>query len=405
MRGLSESTACLITGLIIVIDILAYFAMIKNLSLFKKHSNRNRFTFIYFLLFAVYIGLWFFTMARPSAIRNAQNYGLFYVVTAYTTLNLFSKSLVCIGFLIAQLLLKFRQKYASKVIINVSFILSAGLALTIIYGIFIGKRTITTEKVDISFENLPTQLDGTTIIHISDFHLGSFNSTATLNRCAKIINNLNADILVFTGDMVNNFASEMNGLEEPLKHMNAKHGKYAIYGNHDYGDYSNWNTLKDRKQNFIQIGNNIVNAGFTLLDNDNVKIQIKDTCLYLIGVQNWGNEPFPKYADFTKASGNISPTNAFKILLTHDPAHWEHEIVSHTNVSLTLSGHTHGGQLGISFAGITLSPMYFIEHLWNGLYEAGEQKLYVNRGFGCVGFPGRINMPPEITLITLRKKK
>ncbi|MFV0366259.1 MAG: metallophosphoesterase [Mangrovibacterium sp.] len=282
-------------------------------------------------------------------------------------------------------------------------ILSIGLMLSVGYGIFISKRSITIEHLNISFKSLPKQLDGLTLMHISDFHLGSFKNDATLRKCARKMNELKPDIILFTGDMVNNFSEEIIGKELALKEMDAKYGKYAIYGNHDYGDYSNWDSPAEKMKNFEQVTKHITDADFIMLDNANVKLQVNDTCLYIIGVQNWGYAPFPQYADLEKATRNI-PEQSFKILLTHDPAHWEVEVTKNTTIPLTLSGHTHAGQLGIKISGIAFSPMYFIEHLWNGLYSSGEQKLYVNRGLGCVGFPGRIEMTPEITLITLKKE-
>lgn len=403
MRGLSGSMPYIITGIVVIVEILAYYGMVNAFDSLKNKTRRGKFTLIYVLFSVLFLSLWAYTMARPSAIRDTHNYDLFYFIIGYTVFNFFPKTIISLGFMLHQLLLFFKQRLASKICLAMSLILSLSMSLSIIYGIFIGKRAISTEKVELCFKNLPSSLDGTTLAVISDLHLGSFNNSTTLNKCADIINNLDADLLLFTGDMVNNFEQEMHGFVPALQRMTAKHGKYAIYGNHDYGDYSNWNMPSDKQFNFSELSEHIAQSGFTLLNNEHVKIPLADTCVYLIGVQNWGLPPFPQYADLDQARAGIPP-HAFQILLTHDPSHWEQEVVPHTDISLSLSGHTHGGQFGVKFAGITFSPIYIRERLWGGLYQSDEQKLYVNRGFGAVGFPGRIDMNPEITLITLKSQ-
>jgi len=196
----------------------------------------------------------------------------------------------------------------------------------------------------------------------------------------------------------------LNGFEPYLSQLSAKYGKYAIQGNHDYGDYYEWTDSVSKRNNLNQIERGLTNSGFKLLLNQWDKIIVKDTSFALIGVENWGHRPFPQYANLDIAMKDI-PANAFKILMTHDPAHWDAIVVPQTDIPLSLSGHTHGGQFGVKIAGIQFSPMYFIQKKWGGLYKSDNQYLYVNRGLGTIGFSGRIEMNPEITLLTLYRTK
>jgi len=295
---------------------------------------------------------------------------------------------------------KLRKNNISKIISLSGVILGSGLFLVLIYGLTIGRKIIHTEKVKIEIPSLPPELSGLKIIQISDLHLGSFRKPVFLNRIAEKINSLNPDLLFFTGDAVNNFAHEMDGFEDPLKKMKAKYGKFAILGNHDYGDYSKWESAVQKQDNQLRIDQKIEDAGFILLRNNSERIAYSDTSFYIVGVENWGNPPFPQYADMGKAIQNI-PDGAFKILLSHDPNYWKNKVVFDTDIPLTFSGHTHGGQFSFKLAGISFSPVYFIQKRWKGLYRENNQYLYVNTGIGCAGFLGRIDMNPEITVITL----
>jgi predicted MPP superfamily phosphohydrolase len=275
------------------------------------------------------------------------------------------------------------------------------MLLSIAYGISIGKHTLQINTVEIRMDDLPAELDKLKLVQISDIHLGSFQNDAFMEKAASAVNKLSPDLLLFTGDMVNNYYQEMLGFEGALLKMKAKYGKFAIWGNHDYGDYSNWKSEQDKAENHQMVADKIRAAGFDLLQNQAARVVIKDTSVYIVGVENWGHKPFPQYADLGLAMKNV-PNDAFSILLSHDPAHWEDEIRNKTTIPLTLSGHTHGGQFGFKLGGITFSPMYLIQPLWAGLYKENNQYLYVNQGLGCVGFPGRIDMNPEITVLTLR---
>jgi len=316
-------------------------------------------------------------------------------------MNIFPKLILSVFYLIS-LPFKLRKNNISKIISLSGIILGFGIFLVLIYGLTIGRKIIHTEKVNIEIPSLPYELSGIRIIQVSDFHLGSFQQPGFMNRMAKKINSLNPDLLFFTGDVVNNFSAEMDGFEAPLKKMKARYGKFAILGNHDYGDYSEWESPEKKKQNQLSIDKKTEDAGFILLRNSAEKIAYRDTSFFIVGTENWGNPPFPQYANMGKAMQNI-PDNAFKILLSHDPQYWASKVVPETDIPLTLSGHTHGGQFSFKLAGISFSPIYLVQKRWKGLYREDNQYLYVNTGIGCAGFLGRIDMNPEISVITLTK--
>ncbi|MFO7863961.1 MAG: metallophosphoesterase, partial [Salinivirgaceae bacterium] len=223
------------------------------------------------------------------------------------------------------------------------------------------------------------------------------------NRMVSKVNALEPDLVVFTGDLVNNFASELVGWKPILDKIKGKDGVYAILGNHDYGDYVKWRTPKDKEQNFAEIVSFFDKVGWKLMRNERKMLVKNSDTLMLAGVENWGHPPFPQYGDL-----NMSVPLTTKhpvLLLSHDPSHWESEIIDHqANIFLTLSGHTHGFQFGIRSSWLNLSPVSMKYEKWGGLYEQENRLLYINVGAGTIGFPGRIGMRPEITLLTLHSK-
>ncbi|MDO1513895.1 metallophosphoesterase [Maribacter confluentis] len=294
---------------------------------------------------------------------------------------------------------------ASLIVIPVIGLLSGFLPFFIIlYAIFSAVYRFKVHHINLKLETLPQQFNGIRIVHISDLHLGSFNyKYHILERAIKKINELNPDLIVFTGDLVNNFSWELRGWHTVLKKLKAKDGKFAVLGNHDYGDYSQWATPEEKRRNFNEIQEFYIKTDFTLLRNEAKLLEKANTSLAIIGVENWGNPEFKKYGDLQKAMKNVDGAN-FKILLSHDPTHWSEEVAHHTSIDLTLSGHTHGMQAGINFRTKKWSPIKYKYKHWAGLYKENNQYLYVTRGLGWMGFPGRLGMRPEITLIELYKK-
>jgi len=274
----------------------------------------------------------------------------------------------------------------------------------ILYSVFRSLYRFKVHRIKINFTELPSNFEGLRVVHISDLHLGSFKSRHhILDRAVKIINHLEPDFIFFTGDLVNNNAWELKGWQTVLKKMVAKMGKYAVLGNHDYGDYSEWKSEKVKQSNFESIKYFFGKIDFKLLLNEAVSIEKNSQKMAIVGVENWGNPPFKQYGDLKKALKSVE-TVPFKILLSHDPSHWNEEVAEKTNISLTLSGHTHGMQAGINIKSKKWSPIQYKYEHWAGLYERFNQYLYVTRGLGWMGFPGRLGMRPEITLIEFHQK-
>lgn len=293
-----------------------------------------------------------------------------------------------------------RKMERSEFLYQMGLILAAIPFASILYGVTKGKFNYRVMREKIRFDHLPKSFKGLKIVQISDMHLGSFNKNfEKIAKAVELINEQKPDLILFTGDLVNNFAEETEGWAPVLAKMEAKIGKYSILGNHDYGDYSYWKLAEDKAKNLQDIKNFHADMGFKLLLNESETISINGEEIALVGVENWGKPPFPQHGDLKQAI-NGSAHQPFKILMSHDPSHWDEQVLD-TDIALTFSGHTHGMQFGLERAGIKWSPVQYKYPRWGGLYQQGEQYLYVNRGFGYIGFPGRIGMPPEITLVEL----
>ncbi|WP_249356406.1 metallophosphoesterase [Maribacter sp. ACAM166] len=273
----------------------------------------------------------------------------------------------------------------------------------ILYAVFSAVYKFKVHHIKLKCDNLPSNFNDLRIVHISDLHLGSFNfKYHILERAIKNINQLKPDFILFTGDLVNNFAWELRGWDSVLNKLSAKQGKYAVLGNHDYGDYSQWSSEDEKQINFKNIKEFYNKIDFNLLLNDAERIGNGNEQIAIIGVENWGNPPFKQYGNLQKALEKVEDIS-FKILLSHDPSHWREEVAHHTNIALTLSGHTHGMQAGINLKNKKWSPIKYKYEHWAGLYKEGGQYLYVTTGLGWMGFPGRLGMRPEITCIDLTK--
>lgn len=290
-----------------------------------------------------------------------------------------------------------RRKFISTTALAAAGIFSA-LAID---GIIFGKYRHTVRKVKLRFKNLPESFKGYKIVQISDVHSGSFFNPQKLQKAIDLINEQDADVVLFTGDMVNNYADEFKPFIPLFKSIKAKDGKFSILGNHDYGDYGAWNSREEKAQNIPTLKNYQAEAGFKLLRNENIALEKNGEKIYLLGVENWGIKPFPQYGDLDKALKGV-PEDAIKVLMSHDPTHFDEVVKKHkTNVHLTLSGHTHGMQFGLDLKNIKWSPVKFKYKKWADLYESEGKYLYVNRGFGVIAYPGRVGINPEITVIEL----
>lgn len=293
-----------------------------------------------------------------------------------------------------------RRKFVSQVALGVAAI----PFLSLLYGMTKGKYNFKVHKKTIYYPDLPDSFDGFTITQISDVHSGSFDNHDEIEHAIGMINEQKSDIILFTGDIVNTHADEMNPWIETFKSIDTpKFGKFSVLGNHDYGEYVTWPSQKDKNENFEAIKDLHRQIDFKLLLNENVMIKKGDDEIALIGVENWGIG-FKQAGDLAKASEGVKQTD-FKILMSHDPSHWEHEVKTHRdNYHLTLSGHTHGSQFGIEIPGfVKWSPIQYRYKQWGGLYENVGRYIYVNRGFGFHAYPGRVGIWPEITVLELKK--
>lgn len=286
--------------------------------------------------------------------------------------------------------------------ISTTALAAAGIfSLLAIDGIIFGKYRHTVRKVKLRFKNLPENFKGYKIVQISDVHSGSFLNPQKLQKAIDLINEQDADVVLFTGDMVNNYADEFKPFIPLFKSIKAKDGKFSILGNHDYGDYGAWNSREEKAQNIPTLKNYQAEAGFKMLRNENIALEKNGEKIYLLGVENWGIKPFPQYGDLDKALKGV-PEDAIKVLMSHDPTHFDEVVKKHkTHVHLTLSGHTHGMQFGLDLKNIKWSPVKFKYKKWADLYESEGKYLYVNRGFGVIAYPGRVGINPEITVIEL----
>ncbi|ATA90065.1 phosphoesterase [Capnocytophaga stomatis] len=289
-------------------------------------------------------------------------------------------------------------------------LLALGIAsvpfMSVIYGVTRGKYDYKVWKYTLYYDDLPEAFDGYTITQISDIHAGSFDNRAKIQYGIDLINQQKSDVIMITGDIVNNLASELLPWKDILKQLKAKDGVFSVLGNHDYGDYSAWESPEAKAENLENLKDIQREMGFDLILNDHRYIEKNGQRIAIVGVENWGYGRFSKYGDLEKAMQNVADED-FKILLSHDPTHWEYEVLpKNKNIQLTLSGHTHGMQLGIEIEGfIKWSPSEWKYKYWGGMYDEGGKKLNVNRGFGYHAFPGRVGIWPEITVIELRKKK
>lgn len=295
-----------------------------------------------------------------------------------------------------------RRKFVSQLALGIAAI----PFFSILYGIFEGKYNFKVFKQGVFFKDLPESFDGLKVLQISDIHCGSFDNKSKIEYAVDLINEQDFDVLVFTGDLVNNFAWEMDDWIAIFNRIKTpRFGKFSILGNHDYGEYTIWKSESEKQKNFEAIKGLHEKIGFQLLLNENVFLEKDNEKIAIVGVENWGDiTRFQKRGDLDKASQNLTSED-FKILLSHDPSHFEQKVKTHPkNFQLTLSGHTHGMQFGVEIPEVfKWSPIQYVYKYWAGLYQEMGKFLYVNRGFGFHAYSGRVGIFPEITVLELKK--
>lgn len=402
MRKQSLASILALCVAIIVVDVLAFYWLKSITRLITSN----------FLTQVIHFLFWFFTLGLVTAIlvlrlriqkidpRKRQ----FLISTFYglTVSSLVPKLLFVVVISVLYFTNYIFSEEESKLVVPLVGLLSGFLPFfIIIYSIFGTLYRYKLYHLKLRSDALPGSFNHLRIVQISDLHLGSFNyKYELLDKAVRIINNLEPDLIFFTGDLVNNFAWELKGWEKVLGKLTARLGKFSILGNHDYGDYSSWETPDLKQANFKAITSFHYDIGFKLLRNENRIITRGGEQIAVLGVDNWGKPPFRQDGDLEKSLRDANEVG-FKILLSHDPSHWTEEVIDDTDIALTLSGHTHGMQAGIRLKNRQWSPIKYKYKHWAGLYQKGRQYLYVNRGLGWMGYPGRLGMRPEITLIEL----
>jgi predicted MPP superfamily phosphohydrolase len=274
-----------------------------------------------------------------------------------------------------------------------------------IYGIFKTAFDFKIHRVSLHATNLPIEFEGLKIAQISDIHTGTLVNREQLLKAVEMILSLNPDLILFTGDLVNNRTDEAYPYKDILNKLKAPMGVYSVLGNHDYGDYYQWNSEDEKKKNFNDMLSLHAELGWKLLMNEHILFNRGESTIALIGVENWGNAlRFPRYGKLDVATKGTEKSS-YNILMSHDPSHWDAQVNRYyKNIDLTLSGHTHGFQFGVEIPGFKWSPSQYVYKQWAGVYRNGEQVINVNRGLGCIGYMGRVGIKPEISLITLSAK-
>jgi predicted MPP superfamily phosphohydrolase len=397
----------------IVLISLLIFAEIASFLAFKIYLNSlstvnvKRYIWIWWLVTsAIYIFSFSSRLIEHTFTKN--------LIVNIFFIFLITKLIIALVFVLFLLLNYFRSFFTSSKIENVaellnsrrSFVSKVALSSALIplatfsYGIIRTAYDFKIHRVKFKSPKISNAFKGFKIVQISDIHTGSLQGKYQLQKAVNLILELKPDLIVFTGDLVNSKTEEAFEFEDVLSQLKAPHGVYSTLGNHDYGDYHSWSSENEKEKNFEEMLHLHERVGWKLLNNQHVKIVKENDFFTLIGVENWGgNLNFKKYGDLSKAYQDMDE-NSLQILLSHDPSHWRMQVLQdYPKIDLTLSGHTHGFQFGVEIPGFKWSPSKYLYPQWAGLYHNEEQKLYVNRGLGCLGYMGRIGIKPEITLI------
>jgi len=403
MRSYSLYTISLLCLMILLVDVLAYYWLESITQFFSSKLLKTTISALFWVFTIGLISAIIILKIKLDSISPNRKHLLISSFYGLTVSSFIPKLIFVIVISILYFSNYVLSEKESLIIVPFVGLLSGVLPfLIIVYGIFRTLYKFEVHHITLAFNNLPESFKGLRIIQLSDIHLGSFNYRYhILDRAIKKINDLKPDYIFITGDLVNNYAWELKGWKSVFNKLIAQKGKYSVLGNHDYGDYSQWKSAEEKENNFLAIKQFYIDIGFKLLLNEAEIIKNMKDKLAIIGVENWGKHPFKQYGNLNQALEHVVDV-PFKILLSHDPTHWNEEVIQKTNITLTLSGHTHGMQAGFKYKNLKWSPIKYKYKHWGGLYNDNRQYLYVNRGLGWLGFPGRLGMRPEITLIELK---
>lgn len=399
---------------IVIFLVLDFYTLQSFRTIFKSSIT----TYVYIFLSLVILGNFFyqiFTFDRSNGIPFRFSLALilvvlFYVPKIVVAITLLGEDIVRLSTYVIENYIKTsnsesvsfegRRKFISQIALGIASI----PFVSVLYGVIKGKYNYKVLKYTLHFEDLPEAFNGYKLTQISDIHSGSFDDIDKVEYAVDLINEQQSDVILFTGDMVNNKAEELVPYKNIFGKLKAKDGLYSILGNHDYGDYVRWESEDDKKNNLEDLKSLQKDIGFNLLLNESTYLEKNGERIALVGVENWGAGGFKKKGDLQKAAAGIKKED-FKILMSHDPSHWEKKVIEDDyHYHLTLSGHTHGMQFGIEIPGwFKWSPVKWRYKYWAGIYEELGQYINVNRGFGYLAFPGRVGIWPEITVIELKK--
>ncbi|MFO8055584.1 MAG: metallophosphoesterase [Bacteroidales bacterium] len=408
MKSKIRKILLILIALLILIDMLS----IRVLNFFLEDPDplfTKIFSAIHWGISFIFMIIFFSWMLFPPDLKNPKTGRLLNFISGFFVLLYFPKLLLVIFNAVDELLFQTARFMTYEgdpffVLTYGGIVISLLAFLALLYGITIGRYDLRLRKQRLIFSSLPAAFDGFKIVHFSDLHTGSLPPSSSYpSRLVRKINALDPDLVVFTGDLINYSTDEAAPWHNTLKKIRARQGKYAVTGNHDYGNHTGWNTEEERMYDQKKLRQLYEKCGFTLLENQSVDITQTNSSIALTGVNNHGLSPFPQLGNLSKAMEDARD-KGFHILLSHDPSHWEAEVKGKTKIGLTLSGHTHGFQFGIHMPGFKWSPVQYMYPQWLGLYTHLNQYLYVSAGCGTIGFPGRTGIPPEITQITLQTK-
>ncbi|APG60444.1 metallophosphoesterase [Christiangramia salexigens] len=392
-----------------IVDIYSYQAL-------RSLSKNGWIAVAYFIISAIVVGNLIYQFNQPSGdgtFTGARGYAIgiflaFFISKIILTVIMLGEDIVRVPFAAFQkasggsenFTIPSRRKFLSTVALGLAAIPFASL----LYGMYKGRYDFRVLKYTLYFEDLPEAFDGYRISQISDVHSGSFDNKNKIEYGVDLLREQESDLVVFTGDLVNNLASEMDDWKSLFSKIDAKDGVYSVLGNHDYGDYHEWDSAQAKKDNLNKLKQTHAEMGWNLMLNENRFIEKNGERIALVGVENWGIGGFKKAGDLEKAGEGLQKED-FKVLLSHDPSHWEEEVKKHDkHYHLTLSGHTHGMQFGIEIPGwFKWSPVQYRYKHWAGIYEEAGRYINVNRGFGFLAYPGRVGIWPEISVIELKK--
>ena len=413
----NSNISLILIVLMLAMDVYVFFAI---RSLFNIHKYRQIFTYSYWVISVLSI---LFILLIPNLEFSEDQKALKNALFVFVFSLFFAKLLAALFFIIDDvrraLQWLIQKVFIKKAIAGDGLSADNGISRSVFLtwlGVGIGSTVFSTfiyglsnkynykiHKHLLKFKNLPASFDGLKVVQLSDIHSGSFADTAAVHKGIKRVMDLKPDVILFTGDLVNNTSDEIKPYIDIFSELKAPLGVYSTLGNHDYGDYHKWKHPQEKEINLQALKNHHAAMGWQLLNDQNVQLSKNNEQISIIGVQNIsGRGRFQSYGSLPKAMQGVATD--FNILLSHDPSHWDKEVnVSYPQIQLTVSGHTHGMQYGLEIPGFKWSPIQYIYKQWAGLYQKKEQYLYVNRGFGFLGYPGRVGILPEITLFELRK--